>query len=85
MPGKSISQFLVSVGALTLEDIDQEIARAYDDPGVSRLLEAARMVIFERDSRVSSARTDSPLAPHVDRPHDDHPHLDRPHSDHKQE
>src|SRR5215831_8447587 len=83
MPEKHIPQFLISLGALTLEEIDEEIARAYADPGMSRLLEAARMVIVERDKPGSSNRTSLvPAAKHVDRPHTDgHPHVDRPHHD----
>lgn len=82
MPEKSISQFLISVGALTLEEIDREIAATYTDPSISRLLEAARIVILERDGRVSSSRTVPPFAsPHSDRPHSDAKHIDSPHGD----
>jgi len=84
MPEKHIPQFLISLGALTLEEIDEEIARAYADPGMSRLLEAARMVIVERDKPASSDRAGFVPAgeSHVDRPHvDGHPHTDKPHHD----
>lgn len=75
MPEQSISQFLSSVGALTLEEIDREIANAYANPSITRLLEAARIVILERENRVS------PFGAHSDRPHVDRPHGDRSHSD----
>ena len=83
MPGQSNSQFLIanfvsSLSALTADDIDQAIASAHADPGMTRLLQAARMVIQERDSRVLTADN-----PHSDRVHVDNPHSDRPHSDRK--
>ena len=76
MPGQSISQLLQSLSALTVDDIDQAIANAYTDPGMTRLLQAARMVIQERDNRVLTADH-----PHSDRPHSDKPHQDAPHGD----